>query len=276
MTRIEELLHKANDAPAGRALLALATIAYGISCFLQRDFAIFWQPVPENMPFRQPLAFVSAGLLALSGATLFFYRTFRPAALTLAVLFVVYTGSWLSQFAARPGTIWLGFCENLAVAVGAAAIWARDQAQLQGRHWLGPAAARSVYGCCSLIFGLAHFVAIDKAASGIPAWLPGTAHFWAAFTGVSHLAVGAALLVNRLAVPATRLAALMYIIFAAIMWLPGAVTHPEQWLRWAGASITVILAGAVWAVGDYLLIARPRACPTGREPLISYARQGDA
>jgi hypothetical protein len=84
----------------------------------------------------------------------------------------------------------------------------------------------------------------------------GTAHFWAAFTGVCHLAAAAALLVNCLAVPATRLAALMYIMFAAIVWLPGAVTHPDQWLRWAGASISVVLAGAVWAVGDYLLSAR--------------------
>ena len=254
--RIEKLLHKVNEASVGRTLLALATIAYGISCFLQRDFPSFWQPFPDNLPLRQPLAFVSAGLLVLSGAGLLFHRTIRPSALTLAVLFFVYTSSWLSQFAERPGTIWLGFCENLAVAVGAAAILARDSAQLQGRHWFGPALARFVFGCCSLIFGLAHIVAIDKAASGIPAWLPGTAHFWAAFTGVCHLAVGAALLVNRIAVPATRLAAVMYGIFVAIMWLPGAFAHPDQWLRWAGASISLVLAGAVWAVGDYLLIAR--------------------
>jgi uncharacterized membrane protein len=236
-------------------LLALATIAYGISCFLQRDFPVFWQPFPQSMPLRQPLAFLSAGLLVLSGAGLLFHRTIRRAALTLAILFILFTGSWLSLFAERPGTLWLGFCENLAVAAGAAAIWARDRAQLRGPHWAGPA-ARIVYGCCSLIFGLAHFVAIDKTASGIPAWLPGSAHFWAAFTGACHLAAGAALLVNRLSVPATRLAAFMYFIFAAIMWLPGAVTHPDQWLRWAGASITIVLAGAVWAVGDYLLSER--------------------
>jgi uncharacterized membrane protein len=254
--RIEELLHKTNDVRAGRVVLALATIAYGISCFLQRDFPVFWQPFPENMPLRQPLAFLSAGLLVLSGAGLLFHRTIRPSALTLAVLFFLFTGSWLLQFAERPGTIWLGFCENLAVAAGAAAIWAGDSAQSRGRHWFGPGVARFVYGCCSLIFGLAHFVAIDKTASGIPAWVPGTAYFWAAFTGVCHLAVGAALLVNRLAVPATRLAAFMYVIFAAIMWLPGAVTHPDQWLRWAGASISIALAGAVWAVGDYLLSAK--------------------
>jgi uncharacterized membrane protein len=254
--RIQELLYKANSAAAGKTLLALATIAYGISCFLQRDFPIFWQPFPEHMPLRQPLAFVSASLLVLSGTGLFFDRTSRPAASTLAILFFLFTGSWLSQFAERPGTIWLGFCENLAVAVGAAAIWARDQARTHRRPWSGTAAARIVYGCCSLIFGLAHIVAIDKAVNGIPAWLPGTAYFWAAFTGVCHLAVGAALLVNRLAVPATRLASLMYVMFAAIMWLPGAVSHPDQWLRWAGAAISVALAGAVWAVGDYLLSER--------------------
>jgi uncharacterized membrane protein len=185
--------------------------------------------------------------------------------LTLAVLFFLFTGSWLSHFAERPGTIWLGFCENLAVATGAAAIWARDAGQMRRLHWFGPESARFVYGCCSLIFGLAHFIAIDGTASMIPAWLPGTTHFWAAFTGVCHLAVGAALLVNRLAIPATRLAALMYLVFAAIIWLPGAVTHPDQWLRWAGTAITVVLASAVWAVGDYLLSARL----IGRSPIAS-------
>jgi uncharacterized membrane protein len=260
--RIEEPPGTMNAAPAGRVLLALATIAYGISCFLQQDFPVFWQPFPEAMFLRQPLSFLSAGLLVLSGGGLLFHRTIPLAALTLATHFFLFTGSWLSQFAERPGTIWLGFCENLAVSAGAAAIWARDRARPRGRHWVGTS-ARVVYGCCSFIFGLAHFVAIDQTASGIPAWLPGSAHFWAAFTGACHLAVSAALLVNRLSVLATRLAAFMYFIFAAIMWLPGAVTHPDQWLRWAGAAITMVLAGAVWAVGDYLLGERRGASVQG-------------
>jgi uncharacterized membrane protein len=270
--RTEELPYTANDVRTGRVLLALAAIAYGISCFLQRDFPSYWQPFPENMPLRQPLAFLSAGLLVLSGAGLFFHRTIRSAAATLAVLFFLFTGSWLSLFAERPGTIWLGFCENLAVAAGAAAIWASDAAQSGSRRWFGTAAARIVYGCCSLIFGLAHFIAIDATASMVPAWLPGTGYFWAAVTGVGHLAVGAALLVNRLAIPATRVGGLMYLIFAALSWLPGAVTHPDQWLRWAGLSISVLLAGAVWAVGDYLLIARrsgmDRELESGRKPAV--------
>lgn len=92
----------------------------------------------------------------------------------------------------------------------------------------------------------------------IPAWLPGDAMFWALLTGAGHLAVGLALIVGRLAVLATRLASLMYLCFAAFAWLPGAVTHPDQWLRWAGTAITLAMLAAVWLVGDYLQAASRR------------------
>jgi len=69
---------------------------------------------------------------------------------------------------------------------------------------------------------------------------------------VGHLAVGLGLITNRLAVPATRLGALMYVCFALFAWLPGAVTHPTEALRWAGAAISLCMAAALWLVGDLL------------------------
>ena len=82
--------------------------------------------------------------------------------------------------------------------------------------------------------------------------------FWALFTGAGHLAVAIALIVDRLAVLATRLGSLMYLCFAAFAWLPGAVTHPNQWLRWAGTAITLVMLSALWLVGDYLRLSRQR------------------
>ena len=76
--------------------------------------------------------------------------------------------------------------------------------------------------------------------------------FWALSTAAGHFATGLALIVNRLAILATRLAGLMYLCFAAIVWTPEAVAHPDQWLRWAGDAITLVLMAAVWLVGDYL------------------------
>jgi len=73
----------------GVTFLGLAAIAYGIACFLHGDFAIFWQPVPESLPLRQPLAYLSAILLVLGGAGLLIARTLRPATMLLLPLYLI-------------------------------------------------------------------------------------------------------------------------------------------------------------------------------------------
>jgi uncharacterized membrane protein len=237
------------DPELGIRLLGFATLCFGVACFLQRDFTSFWQPVPQEFPFRQQLAFVSATALVLSGIGLFVPRTRRIAAVLHVGLFLLYAASWLSV--APPMRPWLGLAEHLAIVVGAATIWARLSPQTARRLRFSPTVACVAYGCCSIVFALAHVIGLEGTARMVPAWLPGDAVFWALFTGLGHLAVSFALITGRLVFLATRLAGLMYFAFAALAWLPGAVTHPDQWLRWAGTAITLVLLAAVWMVGDY-------------------------
>jgi uncharacterized membrane protein len=237
------------DTELGIRLLGFATLCFGVACFLQRDFTSFWQPVPQDFPFRQQLAFVSAAALVLSGIGLFISRARRIAAVLQVGLFLSYAASWLSV--SPPTLPWLGIAENLGIVVGAATIWARLSPQAARCLRFSPTLACVAYGCCSIVFALAHFVGLDGTARMVPTWLPGHAVFWALFTGLGHLAVSFALIAGRLVFLATRLAGLMYFAFAALAWLPGAVTHPDQWLRWAGTAITLALLAAVWLVGDY-------------------------
>jgi hypothetical protein len=44
----------------------------------------------------------------------------------------------------------------------------------------------------------------------------------------------------------------MYLSFAAMVWLTGAIVHPAEWLRWAGVGISLAMMGGVWLLGDYL------------------------
>jgi uncharacterized membrane protein len=248
-----------NESTVGARMLGFSTLGFGVACFLQRDFTIYWQPVPQGLLFRQALAFVSAALLVASGTGLFFSKTRRSAAIVQVCLFLAYAASWLSlPFVAGSIQPWLGIAEHLAIVVGAATIAARQQSDVVQRWHFSPASARIAYGCCSMVFALAHVVALEGTARLIPAWIPGDPVFWALFTGGCHLAVGLALIFDRLAFLATRLAGLMYLLFAAFAWLPGAVTHPDQWLRWAGAAITLVMLAAVWLVGDYLREPRAR------------------
>jgi uncharacterized membrane protein len=245
-----------NDPVVGARMLGFATLCFGVACFLQRDFTIYWQPVPEAFPFRQALAFVSAALLVASGTGLFFSKTRRSAAIVQVCLFLGYAASWLSlppaAGALRP---LLGIAEHLAIVVGAATLAARQSVGAERWHL---SAARIAYGCCSIVFALSHVIGLEGTVRLIPAWIPGDPVFWALFTGACHLAAGLALIIDRLAFLATRLASLMYLLFAVFAWLPGAVTHPDQWLRWAGAAITLVMLASVWLVGDYLREPRAR------------------
>ena len=56
----------------------------------------------------------------------------------------------------------------------------------------------------------------------------------------------------------------MYVGFALLCWLPGAVIHPTEWLRWAGVGISLCMAAALWLVGD--LLAAHRVGQANRTP----------
>jgi uncharacterized membrane protein len=247
-----DTLRRMDRAWLGVPLLGVAAIAYGIACLLQGDFAIYWQPVPEHLPLRQPLAYLSGGLLVLGGAGLLASRTVRLAAMLLGVLFALYGFCYLLRLFGPLRDLGgvMGVSEQLAVVLGCWAILPRPRAA-------GAATvARILCGLCSIVFASAHFVGREPTAAMVPEWMPGGQMFWALATGVGHLAVGLGLIANRLAVPATRIGVLMYLCFVALTWLPGAFTHPTEWLRWAGAGISLCMAGALWLVGDLLAARR--------------------
>ena len=231
----------------GAWILGIGSFVFGFACLLQRDFAIYWQPVPAGVPFRQALAFASAVLHMVSGLALLDRRTARLAAQVSLALYLIFAAVYFTT------QIWeLGVAEHLAVAVGAATIWARISRARSGHPRWWSTVARVNYGICSLIFGASHFFSLKLTGQMIPTWMPGDPTFWAMFTGAAHAAVGIALIANRGAILATRLGGLMYLCFAAIVWTPGAIVHPAEWLRWAGVGISLAMMGGVWSLGDYL------------------------
>lgn len=252
-------IRRLDELDLGHRILAVSTIAFGVACFLQRDFTSFWNPAPAWLPARQVLAYVSAALLVLSGLGLLAPPTRRAAAMVQVVLFVTYAAFWLAQWAEAPAKLgpWLGMAEQLGIAVAAVTVAARSRAGGAAPRPAGTTVVRMAYGVCSIVFGLSHLVGVKGTAAMVPVWVPGDGVFWAVATGVAHIAVGAALLLDRLAVPATRIAGIMYLGFAAFVWAPGAVTHPDQWLRWGGLAISLVLMGAVWRVGDHLAAREP-------------------
>ena len=251
----KEMPRRLDQADMGVMFLGVAAILYGIACFLQGDFHDFWQAVPKYLPLRKPLFYLAAGLLVAGGSGLLAARTVRPAAMLLLLLFAFYDACYLLLLISppfNPGAL-MGLAEQLSVVVGASVILLRGRTGGSA----GVTTARTAFGVCSIIFGLAHFIGRVPTANMVPQWMPGGQMFWAIASGVGHVAVGLGLIANRLAVPATRLGVAMYTCFVLFTWLPGAFTHPTEWLRWEGSAFSLCMAAALWLVGD-MLAARER------------------
>jgi uncharacterized membrane protein YphA (DoxX/SURF4 family) len=164
------------------------------------------------------------------------------------------------QIFQHPGAfpVWDGAAEQLALFAGGLAAYSylADDG-LRPSAGLGqPPRLRRIavvlMGVCLSMFGVAHFLYLDFTASMVPAWLPGGQKFWAAVTGVGHLAAGIAFLTGVKA----RLAAIaltsMFAVFGALVHLPALWAEPHSHLSLVMNAINLALTGAAWAFATLL------------------------
>lgn len=251
----------------GARLYGLAAIALGLVGLAWGDFASVWQPVPEDWPARTALAYLWAGLFLAGGLLLQLRRTAMAGALLVAALFLPFALLWAKRVIGFPqlfGT-WSGFAEQLAMILGGLAVLAALRpAEARGTQRLARA-VRLLFGLCLVAFGFAHFTALAQTAAAVPAWLPG-ATFWAAATGLCHVAAGLALLSGLQALLAARLLTAMFVGFGLLVWAPRLVTAPHEQIVWAGNAINLTLIAAAWAVAEMLAKAQVGSAADAQRP----------
>lgn len=218
----------------------LGAVGLGVIGLLSADFALNWQPVPRELPFRETLAYLSAAWVLAGGFAILLPRTSRAGALALAALFAL----WVllahgPQVAARPA--------NLAAWLGVAEIGALTLAGLIAAQPGTAAVARRLFGLCCLVFGASHFVYAQVTASMVPPWLPQPL-FWAYLTGAGHLAAGVALLSGVIARLATALLAAMFAVFVLALHLPRVIATPDSRPEWTMLCVALALTGAALIV----------------------------
>ena len=234
----------------GAPVFGAAVAVLGVLGLLRGDFTIVWHPVPEGLPGRAALAYLTALLFILAGLAMQWRRFRVVGGATLAVLFVLLGLPWLTRVIGFPEMIgtWVGYGEQLALALGAAmiALLPRDPGALT------VAICRIAFGLLQLVFGLGHFIALGETAGMTPAWLPPDQTFWAIATGVPHFAGGMAFILGVW--PRTVAAALaaMFTSFALLVWLPAVIADPASPVAPAGLVITLALTGAMLALYDLL------------------------
>jgi uncharacterized membrane protein len=225
-------------------------VGLGVLGLVYADFALQWQPVPQGLPWRQGLAYLSGVIMLTGGGGLYFKSIAARCATGLTVyLLACWVLPQALNVAPAPTNLarWLGLCETLAVTAGG---WI-----LIGRG--GVRAAQCVFGLSCIVFGLSHFAYADFTAAMIPSWLPlrlGLAYA----TGIGHVAAGLGILFAVRPRLAATLEALMMSSFVILVHVPSLLTLPPPgWapsgrIQWTALFWAAALAGSAWIVAQSL------------------------
>jgi len=238
-------------------VFAVVLIGWGILGLVKGDFAPGWQPVPESMPARVALIYLSAAVCLVAGLGLFWRRTAAFAArLLFGVLLlwlVLLRVPWMFV-AFGVGTWWSA--SSTAVITASAWILYASVADEWDRSHLGffvgnngVRIARALFGLGLIPFGLAHFLYLESTAPVVPAWLPWHV-FWAYFTGAAFIVAGVAMILGLFGRLAAALITLQIALFTLLIWVPRSLTGDLNAFQWGEFVVSIILTACAWVVSD--------------------------
>jgi uncharacterized membrane protein len=250
----------------GTVVFAAAMFGLGLLTLLYGDFALQWQPVPQGLPWRQGILYLSGVITPVAGIGLLIRPIAARCALTLTLvlllLWVLPQVANAEAAAVSVGSV-LGLCETLAAMTGALILWL----SISGRGALGM--ARRLFGIACIEFGLSHFVYASFTAEMIPHWLPLRLAL-AYATGAGHLAAGLCILLGVRPRLAATLEALMMSSFVILVHVPSLLAVPPlEWAPTPRVQLTALfwastLAASAWIVA-HSLRDQPWGFRTARE-----------
>jgi uncharacterized membrane protein len=236
-------------------VFAFVLIGWGVLGLVKGDFAAGWQPVPESLPLRLALVYLTAFVSVACGVGLLVQRT---AALAARVLFV-WLMAWLLLLRIPwmfvdfgVGTWW----SASSTAVITATAWIlyislSDNGQQSGflvtRN--GLRVARALFGLGLIPIGLAHFLYVDATAPLVPAWLQWP-YFWAYFTGATFLAAGVAIIIGIFARLAALLVTIQIGLLTVLIWVPRSIEGILTPFQWGEFVVSIVLTACAYVGAD--------------------------
>jgi len=252
--------HRSLASNLGIYAFAAGAIFLGVLGLVSGDFATSWQNVGPNIPLREPLAYLTAILELAAGSALLWPRTARAGALTLTILYSVFTLIWLPK-----ALVNLGNYDPIGNVFEELSLAAAGLVLLGKFSPAGSFFARRhsffvlLFGICPISFGIVHIIDMPGLLGAIPAWLPPGRMFWAYATTLGFFAAAVAILTGIMAPLASRLLTAEIVIFELLFWIPNLHAEPKNHFNWAGNAISIAIAGAAWVVSDSICQAAKRA-----------------
>jgi uncharacterized membrane protein len=252
----------------------------GILDLIWSDFDTGHQPIDalgDPIPGRTILACITAVWMIAGGAAMLWRRTARAGALATTLIYLVFGMFWLPRFRTAPHTLGFRFelfigllsqtFMQLVVVAGGLIVYATVAPPDSSSSQKSPKIARWTFGVGSVLFGLGHLTNVESVARMVPKWMPLGGSFWVVLSGVAFLLAGAAILTGILNVLATRLLALMVLIFEPLVLVPVLLANPHRHIAWGANAYNLAAAGAIWIFAASLARDRARRAPDAKSQL---------
>jgi uncharacterized membrane protein YphA (DoxX/SURF4 family) len=244
----------------GVYVYAAGAIFLGLLGLVSGDFATTWQHVGPNVPFREPLAYLTACVELSAGLALLWRRTALTGALTLTIVYAIFTLVWVPTYIQNLrnfdplGNVFEEFSLVVAGAVLLASFSPADS--ILSRRESNFA---RLYGLSAISFGIGHIYYMPGMLTWIPRWLPPSQMFWAYVTTIGFFLAAIAIISGIMAPLASRLVTAEIAAFEVLVWIPKLFAGPHDHFNWAGNAISIALSGAPWVVSDSICRAAIRA-----------------
>ena len=239
----------------GRHVYGLAAVGFGVITLVWHDLAGPWQQIQVlgNIPHREVLVYLAAGVELFGGLAIQWPRTARAGACALGAIFLTFALLWVPRIAHEPLNYdrWANFFEQFSIVSGAFLVYASFSPSSERAAEVARA-GYLFFGTCVISFTLEQLFHLSDTAEFVPKWIPPGQMFWAITTTIALALAAIALLSGRWALLASRLLTAMIVGFGLLVWLPAPFADPHKLINWAGNAQNTAILGAAWIVADYL------------------------
>jgi hypothetical protein len=240
----------------GRYVFGGAALLLGVASLVLHDQLISnWQ-----LPGAAAFLVLTSVAQIVGGAAMFFRKTDALGAMILGVVYLAISLTFLPGVVSHPRVYasWGNVCYQLALVAGAAAAYGLAAPTVSYaatlRKW-----TVVVFGVCNISFAIEQIEFLARTVSLVPKWIPPNGMFWSIVTTIAFGLAGIALIVNYQSLLASRLLALMLMIFGVAIWIPILIADPKTHRNWSEGIETFAIAGAAWLVADLLALRQRSA-----------------
>lgn len=260
----------------GTALTGLLDIAWGA-------FDASHQPIQalgKNIPGQHGMAYVAGVWLVAAGLAILWRSSVKIGAAASAIAYLVFATLWLARYYAGVHALgWridviagvsFGLAQQLMLVAPAAIVYASTASPDSLLQKRAAVAGRWLLGLPPVLFGLFHLIGLRVFASIVPHWM-GFGYFWAVLTGIAFFLAGCAICSGIMDVLASRLLALMLLLFEGFVEIPPIFGRLHNQATWGAAVYNLAAIGACWIFAEFVASCADRS-RTGSAENVTMSR----